>query len=248
MPGQKSVKKRLDQSMVDMGLSDTIQKARALVMAARVIVNGNLVTTSGHMVALDEKIALDAEPEYYGRGGIKLAYALEHFGIVVKRVKALDVGASKGGFTHCLLKKGASRIYALDVGYGQLDYRLRLDSRVVVMERVNARYPFSLEDMVHVVTVDVSFISITKVLLSAASHLGFGGVIVALVKPQFEARRNEVGSGGVIRDPMVHARVLGRVINWAVNNGLRLRGLVLSPITGDAGNREFFLLLSPVAD
>ena len=157
----------------------------------------------------------------------------------------LDVGASTGGFTHCLLQAGAKKVYALDVGYGQLDYRLRQDPQVVVMERVNARYPFPLESVVDLATVDVSFISLTRVLPSVAAHLREGGPIVALVKPQFEARRDEVGRGGVIRDPRVHARVLGRVIAWAVNNSFRLIDLVPSPITGEQGNREFFILVSP---
>jgi 23S rRNA (cytidine1920-2'-O)/16S rRNA (cytidine1409-2'-O)-methyltransferase len=160
-------------------------------------------------------------------------------------VVALDVGASTGGFTHCLLQRGARRVYALDAGYGQLDYRLRQDPRVVSLERVNARYPFPLEEDVDLATVDVSFISITRVLPSVSSHLRRGGLIVGLVKPQFEARRAEVGRGGVVRDPRVHARVLGRVIAWAISNGFRLRDLVPSPITGDRGNREYFVLLAP---
>ena len=158
----------------------------------------------------------------------------------VKGMVALDVGASTGGFTHCLLTGGAQRVYSLDVGYGQMDYRLRQDPRVVVMERVNARYPFSLGEEVDLATVDVSFISLTMVLPSVVTHLKEGGAIVALVKPQFEARREEVGRRGVIRDPRVHARVLGRVIAWVIGRGFRLRGLVPSPITGDKGNREFF--------
>ena len=245
MPGQRSARKRLDQSMVERGLTVSLEMARALIMAAKVRVDGKPATTPGQRVSSDLDIALEAGPEYYGRGGIKLAHALDHFRLTVKGMTALDVGASTGGFTHCLLQKGAQRVYALDVGYGQLDYRLRQDSRVVVMETVNARYPFLLEDVVDLVTVDVSFISLTRVLPSVAGHLGEGGAIVALVKPQFEARRHEVGRGGVIRDSRLHARVLGRVIAWAVNNGFRLRDLVPSPITGEQGNREFFILISP---
>ena len=245
MPGQRSERKRLDQYMVNLGLTDSLERARALIMAARVRVDGKPAATPGQRVSSDADIVLEAEPEYYGRGGIKLAHALDHFRLTVNGMTALDVGASTGGFTHCLLQKGARRVYALDVGYGQLDYRLRQDPRVVVMERVNARYPFPLEDVVDMVTVDVSFISLTMVLPSVAVHLREGGAIAALVKPQFEARRNEVGRGGVITDSRVHARVLGRVVAWAVNNGFRLRDLVPSPITGEKGNREFFLLLSP---
>jgi 23S rRNA (cytidine1920-2'-O)/16S rRNA (cytidine1409-2'-O)-methyltransferase len=231
--------------MVERGLTDSLEKARALIMAARVRVDGKPATAPGQRVSSEGAIALEAGPEYYGRGGIKLAHALDHFQLSVRGMTALDVGASTGGFTHCLLQRGARRVYALDVGYGQLDYRLRQDPRVVVMERVNARYPFPLEDAVDLATVDVSFISLTRVLPSVAVHLREGGAIVALVKPQFEARRDEVGRGGVIRDPKVHARVLGRVIVWAVNNGFRLKDLVPSPITGEQGNREFFILISP---
>ena len=157
----------------------------------------------------------------------------------------MDVGASTGGFTDCLLQHGAIRVYALDVGRGQLDYRLRQDPRVTVLERVNARYPFSLPEEMDIATIDVSFISLTKVLPSAASHVKERDTIICLVKPQFEARRAEVGRGGVVRDPRVHARVLGRVIAWAISNGFRLRDLVPSPITGDRGNREYSVLLAP---
>ena len=162
---------------------------------------------------------------------------------------ALDIGASTGGFTDCLLQRGARKVFALDVGHGQMDYRLRQDTRVVVAERMNARYRFSLpesafsDERVDLATIDVSFISTTKVIPSIAEHVQDGGPIIVLVKPQFEARREEVGRGGVIKDPLVHARVLGRVITWVVQAGFRLRNLTTSPIRGDAGNREFFLLL-----
>jgi 23S rRNA (cytidine1920-2'-O)/16S rRNA (cytidine1409-2'-O)-methyltransferase len=230
--------------MIERGLADSLEMARALIMAARVRVDGKSAASAGQRVSLEEAIVLEAGPEYYSRGGIKLAHALDHFQLAARGLVALDVGASTGGFTHCLLQRGARKVYALDGGYGQLDYRLRQDSRVVVMERVNARYPFTLDDVADLATVDVSFISLTRVLHSVAAHLKEGGPIVALVKPQFEARRNEVGRRGVIRDPKVHARVLGRVIAWVVDNGFRFRGLVPSPITGEQGNREFFILVS----
>lgn len=244
MPGQKSTRKRLDQAMMERGLADSLETARALIMAAKVRIDGKSAVSAGQRVSLEEAVVLEAGPEYYSRGGIKLAHALDHFQLTTRGLVALDVGASTGGFTHCLLQRGARRVHALDVGYGQLDYRLRQDPRVVVLERVNARYPFPLDDVVDLVTVDVSFISLTRVLHSAAEHIKGGGPIVALVKPQFEARRNEVGRGGVIRDPKVHARVLGRVIAWVVSNGFRFKGLVPSPITGEQGNREFFILVS----
>ena len=155
----------------------------------------------------------------------------------------MDIGASTGGFTDCLLKRGASRVYAIDVGYGQLDYRLRQDTRVVAMERVNARYPISLPEKVDLATMDLSFISVEKVIPSVAKLLKDGGYLLVLIKPQFEARREEVGKRGVIKQPIVHARVLGRFITWLTEHSFRLGGLVASPILGDAGNKEFFVLL-----
>ena len=167
---------------------------------------------------------------YVSRGGVKLAHALDVFNLSPEGLTVLDVGASTGGFTDCLLQRGAQRVYALDVGRGQLNYRLRRD-------------PFDLPEAVDLATIDVSFISLTLVIPSVAQHLRKGCYVAALVKPQFEARREEVGRGGIVKDPAVHARVLGRCIAWAVDQGLRVRNLCASPILGDAGNREFFLLL-----
>jgi len=236
---------RLDQYIVDHGLADNLHKAMALIMTGRVLIEGKRTTTPSQTVLVDADITLEPRPKYVSRGGTKLAHALDYFTINLEGLTALDIGASTGGFTHCLLQAGAKKVYALDVGHGQLDYKLRQDPRVVVIERTNARYPFQLGDLVNLVTVDVSFISITKVLPSIAVHLQDYGTIIALVKPQFEAYRGEVGIGGVIKDPRVHARVLGRVIAWAVDNGFRLMDIVPSPIKGSEGNREFFLLLCP---
>jgi 23S rRNA (cytidine1920-2'-O)/16S rRNA (cytidine1409-2'-O)-methyltransferase len=180
---------------------------------------------------------------FVSRGGVKLAHALDVFAVSAQGLVALDVGASTGGFTDCLLQRGATRVYAVDVGHGQLHQRLREDPRVSVMEKINARYPFVLAEKVDLITMDVSFISLTLVLPAAMEHLMPGQPVVALVKPQFEAEKGAVGRGGVIRDPQVHARVLGRVVSWAVAQGWRVRNLCPSPIQGDAGNREFFLLL-----
>jgi 23S rRNA (cytidine1920-2'-O)/16S rRNA (cytidine1409-2'-O)-methyltransferase len=180
---------------------------------------------------------------YVSRGGLKLAHALDVFAVSVQGLVALDVGASTGGFTDCLLQRGASRVYAIDVGHGQLHQRLREDPRVTVIEKTNARHPFALPEKVDLITIDVSFISMTLVLPAAIQHLTAGQPVAALVKPQFEAEKGEVGRGGVIRDPQIHARVLGRMISWAVGQELRVRNLCASPILGDAGNREFFLLL-----
>ena len=187
---------------------------------------------------------------FVSRGGVKLAHALDVFGLDVQGLEALDVGASTGGFTDCLLQRGANHVYAVDVGRGQMDYGLRQDPRVTVMEGVNARYPFQLSGAgdIGIAVMDVSFISATKVIPEAVKHLGPGRPLVVLLKPQFEALKNEVGRKGVIRDPHVHARVLARFIVWAVDEGLRLRDLTASPILGDAGNAEFFLHLETPAE
>ncbi len=234
---------RLDNLLVERGLAESRAKAQALIMAGEVLVGENTVTKAGMLLDEGVEVTVVEPPSFVGRGGIKLDYALERFQIDVSNRVAADIGASTGGFTDCLLKRGASRVYAVDVGYGQLDYRLRRDRRVVVMERVNARYPISLPEKVDLVTIDVSFISAEKVIPSVSSLLKDDGYLLVLLKPQFEAKRREVGKGGVIKEPQVQARVLGRFITWVVRHGFRLGGLVASPILGASGNREFFLLL-----
>lgn len=218
-------------------------KAQALVMAGEVVVGGRKVIKPGTLIAEEAEIRLLKPSPFVSRGGIKLDYALDQFQVEVTSKIAADIGASTGGFTDCLLQRGAGRVYAVDVGYGQLDYRLRQDERVVVMERVNARYPFSLPEKVDLATIDLSFISVQKVMPTVARLVKDDGYIIVLLKPQFEAKRSEVGKGGIIKKPLVHARVLGRFIAWVVNNGFRLGGLVASPILGAEGNTEFFLLL-----
>jgi 23S rRNA (cytidine1920-2'-O)/16S rRNA (cytidine1409-2'-O)-methyltransferase len=207
------------------------------------VVGGNTVTKPGTLVAEEAVINVLQPPPFISRGGIKLEHALNQFQLDVTIKVAADIGASTGGFTDCLLKRGASRVYAIDVGYGQLDYRLRRDKRVVVMERINARYPITLPEKVDLATLDLSFISVEKVIPSVARLLKDDGCLVVLLKPQFEAKRGEVGKGGIVRQPAVHARVLGRFIAWVVNHGFRLGGLVASPILGAEGNTEFLLLL-----
>jgi 23S rRNA (cytidine1920-2'-O)/16S rRNA (cytidine1409-2'-O)-methyltransferase len=236
-------KLRLDSLLVARGLVVSRAKAQALILAGEVMVGGRAVTKPGTMIDEEVEIMLAEVPPFVSRGGIKLERALSEFVINVSGKVVVDIGASTGGFTDCLLKRGASRVYAVDVGYGQLDYRLRQDKRVVVMDRVNARYPFSLPEKVDLVTFDVSFISLEKVIPQAANLLKGKGHLLVLLKPQFEAKRGEVGKGGVIKEPGVQARVLGRFISWVVNHGFRLNGLVASPVLGASGNREFFLLL-----
>ena len=239
----KPTRQRIDQLLVERGLAVSLAKARALLMAGQVTANGRRIDKAGALVDATADVNLTVPAAYVGRGGIKLAHALQEFSPNVTGSVALDIGASTGGFTDCLLQQGARRVYALDVGYGQLDQRLRDDSRVVVLERVNARNSFHIQEPVDLATVDVSFISLTKVLPRVIEHIRPGDPIVALVKPQFEAARSEVGRGGVVRDPKVHAAVLSRLILWAIDRGFRMRDLTPSPILGDAGNREFFLRL-----
>ena len=237
-------KKRIDTLLVERELVGSRAKAQALIMAGEVTAGGNTITKAGTLVSEDVEIAVKEPLPYVSRGGTKLAHALDAFQIDVTGMVAADIGASTGGFTDCLLQRGAKKVYAVDVGYGQLDYRLRQDKRVVVMERVNARYPISLPEKVDLATLDLSFISVTKVIPSAIELLKAKGILLVLIKPQFEAKRVEVGKGGIIKDPQVHARVLGRFIKWAVAQNLRLKGLVASPILGSSGNREFFLRLN----
>jgi 23S rRNA (cytidine1920-2'-O)/16S rRNA (cytidine1409-2'-O)-methyltransferase len=236
-------RQRLDLALVERGIAPSREKARAYILAGDVEVGGRTETRAGALVGPDALIALAQPARFVSRGGEKLDHALAHFGIDVSGLVAMDVGASTGGFTDCLLQRGAARVYAIDVGYGQLDLRLRNDPRVVVMERTNARELESLPEQPDIATVDASFISLTKVLPAVVRVLRPGADIVALVKPQFEAGKHEVKRGGVVRDPLVHASVIGRMAWWCVNNGLRVRGVAVSPLLGPAGNREFFLWL-----
>lgn len=236
-------KRRIDSLLVERGLVESRAKAQALIMAGKVAAAGKPVIKPGTLVNEEAAITILEPPPFVSRGGIKLDYALQQFQLDVADKVVADIGASTGGFTDCLLQRGASRVYAIDVGYGQLDYRLRQDPRVVVMERVNARYPIPLPEKVELATIDLSFISVEKVIPSVVELLKSSGYLLVLFKPQFEARRGEVGKGGVIKQPIVHARVLGRFIAWLTKYGYRLGGLVASPILGASGNKEIFVLL-----
>ncbi len=234
------VKKRLDVLLVGRELAESRTQAQRLIRAGLVRVAGRISDKPGAQVAADAEITLQSRPRFVSRGGEKLEAALLHFGLNVAGVTAADVGASTGGFTDCLLQRGAQRVYAIDVGYGQLAWRLRNDPRVVVMERTNARYLESLPERVGLVVADVSFISLKLILPTAVNWLiPSGGEVIALIKPQFEAGRREVGKGGVVRDPAVHRRVLERVLVTAAELGLTLCGLMPSPLRGPAGNVEF---------
>ena len=236
---------RLDQLVVDRGLAASRERARALIMAAQVTVGGEPVTKAGAQVDPEADVALLApDHPYVGRGGLKLAHALDTFQIAVAGREALDIGASTGGFTDVLLQRGAARVVSLDVGHGQFDWTLRQDPRVVVIEHFNARHlaPADLPGPVDIVVVDVSFISLRHIFPVIPPLLRPGADIVALVKPQFEAGRDEVRKG-IIRDEAVHARVLAEVSAAATELGLARVAATPSPITGQKGNVEFLLHL-----
>lgn len=236
---------RLDQLVVDRGLAPSRERARALILAGQVQVDGRPVTKAGTSVGdeADVRLLTPGHP-YVGRGGLKLAHALDAFGIRVAGRGCLDIGASTGGFTDVLLQRGARHVVALDVGHGQLDWRLRTDPRVAVIEGMNARYlsPADLPIAVDLVAIDVSFISLRQILPVVPPLLPIGGDVVALVKPQFEAGRVEVRKG-IVRDPETHARVLDEVTAAAAAIGLTRVAVTPSPITGQKGNVEFLLHL-----
>ena len=238
-------KARLDLLLVERGLAPTRAKAQGLIMAGQVYVADQKRTKAGEQIAIDAPIEVRAGLPYVGRGGLKLAHALDEFGVEVRDLVALDVGASTGGFTDVLLQRGARRVYAIDVGYGQLDYRLRHDPRVVVLERTHIRQLDALPDggLADCGVVDVSFISLRLVLPAMQRLMRPEGWIVALIKPQFEAGPRDVGKGGVVRDPEVHRRVLAEVLDSARSLGLSVRGLTRSPVTGASGNVEFLAWL-----
>lgn len=239
-------KTRLDIALVERGLAASRERARALIMAGRVTVDSKIVSKAGATVAegANLEIAMPDHP-YVSRGGVKLAHALDDFGVDPSGKRALDVGASTGGFTDVLLQRGAASVIALDVGHGQLHWRLRTDARVDVHEGVNARAltPADVPHQVDVVTIDVSFISLAHILPALPPFLAGGADVVALVKPQFEAGRDEVGKHGLVTDPAVHEAVLTRVTADAQAAGFNRVAMAPSAITGATGNQEFFLHL-----
>jgi 23S rRNA (cytidine1920-2'-O)/16S rRNA (cytidine1409-2'-O)-methyltransferase len=238
-------KKRLDLLLVQRGLADSRQRAQSLIMAGQVSVDQQIVDKPGTRVPEDGEVTVAGSLPYVSRGGFKLEAALDAFDLNVNGSVVADVGASTGGFTDCLLQRGARRVYAIDVGYGQLAWKLRQDPRVSVLERTNARYLASLPEPIDLATIDVSFISLRLILPTAAGWLRREGEIVALVKPQFEAGRDQVGKGGVVRDPTIHRAVLESITTWAADNELGLQGLLCSPIKGPAGNIEFLAHWKP---
>jgi 23S rRNA (cytidine1920-2'-O)/16S rRNA (cytidine1409-2'-O)-methyltransferase len=237
---------RLDRLLVDKALVESREKAVRLILAGEVLVDGQRVDKAGALVPTDADIELRGRSPYVSRGGEKLAHALQHFAVTIKGRVCIDIGASTGGFTDCLLQKGAARVFAVDVGTGQLDAKLRKDPRVVAMEQTNARAldPRVFDEQPTLAVIDVSFISLEKVLPAVFGVLAPRSEIIALVKPQFEAGREHVGKGGVVRDPAQHRTVVQRLARYAVLRGWHVLGVTASPLRGPKGNREFFLHVS----
>jgi len=241
---------RLDQALVERGLCDSRERAKRFILAGQVRINGHPARKPSDSIKPADELVLEAADKFVSRGGHKLEHALEHFKLDVSGLTALDLGASTGGFTDCLLQRGAAKVFAVDVGQGQLAWKLRQDQRVVVMEKTNARYlkPENLPAPADLAVVDCSFISLKKILPPAVPLLKPDGKIVALIKPQFEAGKAEVDKGrGVITDAAVHERVLAELNEFVTSQaGLCWRGVVESPLLGPAGNKEFLALIEKV--
>jgi 23S rRNA (cytidine1920-2'-O)/16S rRNA (cytidine1409-2'-O)-methyltransferase len=238
-------KVRLDRLLIQRGLVENPEKAVAVIMAGKVLVQGNVIDKPGTEVQHDAEITLLKDSPYVGRGGLKLEGALNYFSIEVKDATVMDVGASTGGFTDCLLKKGASKVFAVDVGKGLLDWRLRNDKRVVVLEGKNVRY-LEFKDIgekVDIAVIDVSFISLEKVIPKVKEFLKNKGSILALIKPQFEAKKTDVGAKGIIRDPAIHHMVIDKINIYCLNFGLVVKGVCESSIKGAKGNKEFWIYM-----
>jgi len=242
----RSSKERIDKLLVDRNLVQSRERAKALIIAGKVFVDGRKTEKVGTLVDPDAHVILkEKDFPYVSRGGVKLEYALDNFRIDVKNRIALDVGASTGGFTHCLLLRGAQKVYAVDVGYGQLDWTLRNDPRVVCMEKTNIRHLTAdrIPDPISLAVTDTSFISLKKVLIPLLGLIEEKGDIVSLIKPQFELTPREVGKGGVVRDPKLHGKVVEGIIAFAKELGVNVQGTIESPLKGPKGNREFFIYL-----
>jgi len=239
------MKERLDRLLVIRGLAETRARAQALVLAGQVFSGGQRLEKSGQLVDGDAPLSLKETLPFVGRGGLKLAAALDYFGIEVQGRTCLDIGASTGGFTDCMLQRGARRVVAVDVGYGQLDWNLRQDPRVDVREKINARYlsPEDFDCRFDLIVADVSFISLTMILPVVPPLAVPSGVVIVLIKPQFEVGKGQVGKGGIVRDAETQARVVDEIVRFAERLGMQSRGSMESPILGAEGNREFLACL-----
>ncbi len=239
----KPKRARLDMLLVDRGFFPSREQAQRAIMAGEVRVGEMLVDKASAKIEADAAITIDSSPTYVGRGGLKLEGALRHFGISVAGITALDIGASTGGFTDCLLQHGARKVYAIDVGHGQLAWKIRSDPRVVVQEKLNARFltRADVPEPIDLCVIDVSFISLTLILPNAFDAVTPNGMVLALIKPQFELEASEVGRGGIVRDAGLHEKARGKIRQFMLNAGHEVVGIVPSEITGTDGNQEFFI-------
>ena len=244
-PEGKRGRQRLDLALVERGLTDSRATAQKLILAGEVRVDGERALRASQSVGVGQSLEVLARPPYVSRGGDKLAAALAAFPVDVHGRICADVGSSTGGFTDCLLQHGATKVYAIDVGHGILHWKLRQDPRVIGLERTNARHLAALPEPIDIATIDVAFISLRLIFPVVRAWLRDGGEVLALVKPQFEAGRGSVGSGGVVRDPSVHRKVLQDVMAFASAEGLGPQGVIRSPLRGPSGNVEFFLWARP---
>lgn len=236
---------RLDILLVDRGLAETRQKAIGIILSGSVSVNGKLTDKAGALCSEDAEIDIKHQMPYVSRGGIKLEEAIRHFKLDLKDMTAMDIGASTGGFTDCLLQHGVKKVYAIDVGYGQLHWKLRDDPRIVNLEKTHIlKFDWTtIKEVIDIVTIDVSFISLTKILASLWGHLSPASLIVALIKPQFEVGKGEVGKGGIVRDADKITGAVNKVIHFAEGIGFSVRGSIPSPIPGQKGNREYLVFM-----
>ena len=239
----KSKRSRLDVFLVEQGLCASREQAQRAVMAGEVRIGDQVISKSSVLVSPDAAVTIQARSPYVGRGGLKLEGALDHFKVAVQGFTALDIGASTGGFTDCLLQRGAAKVYAIDVGHGQLAWKIRNDPRVVVREKLNARYlsRTDIPERIDLCVIDVSFISLTLILPNAFDLVTPDGVILALIKPQFELEAREVAHGGIVREPALHEKAQNKIRDFVLNAGHNVIGIARSKITGADGNQEFFI-------
>ncbi len=246
----KAKKARIDQTLVERGFFASRERAQRAIMAGEVRVGDRVFAKAAELIEIDAPISIVQPPQFASRGALKLGGALDFFGVEVKGKTALDIGSSTGGFTDCLLQRGAAKLFAVDVGHGQLAWKLRNDPRVTVMEKVNARF-LSREDIPEVAdlcVIDVSFISLTLILPRAFELIAPEGMILALIKPQFELQRKDVGRGGIVREPALHEKVQQKIVKFVEEANYHVVGLVPSTITGTDGNQEFFICIRKRSD
>lgn len=238
------MKYRLDKLILDKGIISSRQRAKALIMEGKVFVNNIKIIKAGSLFAPDSNIEVkENNIPYVSRGGLKLEFAIKHFNILLQDKIAMDIGSSTGGFTDCMLQKGVKRVYAIDVGYGQMDWKLRQNEKVVLIERTNIRYlePQKIPEKIDIAVIDLSFISLTKIIIKTLDFLKSSGEIVALIKPQFEVGKGEVDKGGIVKDEAKRIRAVEKIKEYFKSCGIEIKGVIPSPILGQKGNTEYLL-------